>query len=69
VGSTIVKFFPGSFPVGSCCFSGKAEALSDLEQQGLIQSFEYPHELSWNVLRDYLKDQGTQQLHGTKDTI
>jgi hypothetical protein len=47
----------------------KQRPLSDLEQQGLIQSFEYPHELSWNVLRDYLKDQGTQQLHGTKDTI
>lgn len=43
--------------------------LSALEQQGMIQSFEYTHELSWNVLRDYLKDQGTQQLHGSKDTV
>lgn len=43
--------------------------LSELEQQGLIQSFEYTHELSWNVLRDYLKDQGEQQLHGLKDTV
>ena len=43
--------------------------LRELEQQGLIQSFEYTHELSWNVLRDYLKDQGTQQLHGAKDTV
>ena len=44
-------------------------SLSDLEQQGMIQSFEYTHELSWNVLRDYLKDQGTQQLYGSKDTV
>ena len=43
--------------------------LSALEQQGMIQSFEYTNELSWNVLRDYLKDQGTQQLHGSKDTV
>lgn len=43
--------------------------LSALEQQGMIQSFEYTHELSWNVLRDYLKDQGTQQLYGSKDTV
>ena len=43
--------------------------LSELEQQGMIQSFEYTHELSWNVLRDYLKDQGTQQLYGSKDTV
>ena len=43
--------------------------LSTLEQQGMIQSFEYTHELSWNVLRDYLKDQGTQQLYGSKDTV
>jgi nucleotidyltransferase substrate binding protein (TIGR01987 family) len=40
-----------------------------LEQQGMIQSFGYTHELGWNVLRDYLKDQGTQQLYGSKDTV
>ena len=43
--------------------------LSELEQLGIVHSFEYTHELSWNVLRDYLKDQGTQQLHGSKDTV
>nr|WP_319473699.1 nucleotidyltransferase substrate binding protein [uncultured Sphaerochaeta sp.] len=47
----------------------KQRPLSTLEQQGMIQSFEYTHELSWNVLRDYLKDQGTQQLYGSKDTV
>ena len=29
-------------------------ALSNLEQQGLIQGFEFTHELAWNVLKDYL---------------
>ena len=47
----------------------KQRPLSALEQQGMIQSFGYTHELGWNVLRDYLKDQGTQQLYGSKDTV
>jgi len=47
----------------------KQRPLSALEQQGMIQSFEYTHELGWNVLRDYLKDQGTQQLFGSKDKV
>ena len=32
--------------------------LSKLEQLGLIQSFEFTHELAWNVLKDYLEDKG-----------
>jgi hypothetical protein len=36
--------------------------LNELEEQGLIQSFEYTHELAWNLLRDYLRDQGTQDI-------
>ncbi len=43
--------------------------LSELEKQGMIQYFKYTHELSVNVLSDYLKDQGTQQLYGPKNTI
>ena len=29
--------------------------LSNLEQQGLIQAFEFTHELGWNVLKDFLE--------------
>lgn len=43
--------------------------LSKLEQQGLIQSFEFTHELAWNVLKDYLEDKGFTGLIGSKDTI
>jgi nucleotidyltransferase substrate binding protein (TIGR01987 family) len=32
--------------------------LTTLEQQGLIQGFEFTHELAWNVLKDYLEAQG-----------
>ena len=42
-------------------------ALSNLEQQGLIQSFEFTHELAWNVLKDYLDNQGITGLIGSKD--
>lgn len=43
--------------------------LSALEQQGMIQSFEFTHELSWKVLIDYLKDRGVAQLYGSKDAV
>jgi nucleotidyltransferase substrate binding protein (TIGR01987 family) len=40
--------------------------LSELEQQGLIQSFEFTHELAWNVLKDYLDYQGIQGVIGSR---
>ncbi len=43
--------------------------LSDLEKQGMIQAFEYTHELAWNTLKDFLKEKGaTEPLYGSKDT-
>lgn len=44
-----------------------ARELSDLEKQGLIQGFEFTHELAWNVLKDYLTEQGIVGLVGLKD--
>ncbi|OEU72404.1 MAG: nucleotidyltransferase [Desulfuromonadales bacterium C00003107] len=41
--------------------------LSRLEQQGLIQGFEFTHELAWNVLKDYLEEQGYVGLIGSKN--
>lgn len=41
--------------------------LSQLEKQGVIQAFEFTHELAWNVLKDYLRDQGNQNIKGSKD--
>lgn len=42
--------------------------LSDLEQQGLIQAFEFTHELAWKTLKDYLTATGsTARLHGSRD--
>ena len=36
--------------------------LTDLEKQGLIQAFEFTHELAWNLLKDYLIYQGANQI-------
>ena len=41
--------------------------LSDLEEQGLIQAFEFTHELAWNVMRDYFLYQGNDSIHGSRD--
>lgn len=43
--------------------------LSDLEQQGIIQGFEFTHELAWNVLKDYLEYEGIQGLMGSRSTV
>jgi nucleotidyltransferase substrate binding protein (TIGR01987 family) len=43
--------------------------LSDLERQGLIQAFEFTHELAWNVLKDYLEMEGIQGLVGSRSTV
>jgi len=43
--------------------------LSDLEQQGLIQGFEFTHELAWNVLKDYLEYEGISGLVGSRSTV
>ena len=45
----------------------KQRELSQLEKQGVIQAFEFTHELAWNVLKDYLQDQGNQAIKGSKD--
>jgi nucleotidyltransferase substrate binding protein (TIGR01987 family) len=42
--------------------------LSKLEEQGLIQAFEFTHELAWNTLKDFLEERGVQNLYGSKDT-
>lgn len=34
------------------------EELSDLEQEGIIQRFEYSYELAWKTMKDYLEENG-----------
>lgn len=42
--------------------------LSELEQQGLIQVFEFTHELAWKTLKDFLESRDVQPLYGSRDT-
>ena len=41
--------------------------LSELEEQGLIQAFEFTHELAWNVMKDYFNFQGNNTITGSRD--
>ncbi|MFO7825981.1 MAG: nucleotidyltransferase substrate binding protein [Cyclobacterium sp.] len=41
--------------------------LSQLEKQGLIQSFEYTHELAWLVMKDFFFYQGNPEIRGSRD--
>ena len=43
--------------------------LSELEKQGLIQAFEFTHELAWNVMKDYFFYQGNTNITGSRDAI
>jgi nucleotidyltransferase substrate binding protein (TIGR01987 family) len=43
--------------------------LSDLEKQGMIQGFEFTFELAWNVMKDYLEEQGITGIIGSKGAI
>lgn len=41
--------------------------LSELESQGLIQTFEFTHELAWNLMKDWLEFQGLTSMTGSRD--
>ncbi len=43
------------------------ETLEEIVKEGLIQSFEYTHELAWNVMKDYAKFQGNTNVGGSRD--
>lgn len=41
--------------------------LTRLEQRGLIQSFEFTHELAWKTLKDFLQYRGLSGVIGSRD--
>ena len=41
--------------------------LSELEKQGLIQRFEFTHELAWQVMKDFFFFQGNTNITGSRD--
>lgn len=47
-------------------------ALTELEKQGVIQSFEYNYELAWNVIKDFYEWQGSEGnlgVQGSRDAF
>ena len=47
----------------------KERPLSKLEEQGLIQAFEYNYELAWNVIKDFYESQAEIGIQGSRDAI
>ena len=43
--------------------------MKELVNEGLIQRFEYTHELAWNVMKDYETYQGYNEIRGSRDAI
>jgi len=41
--------------------------LDEMIKEGLIQRFEYTHELAWNVMKDYAAFQGNANVGGSRD--
>ena len=45
------------------------EAVKELLKEGLIQRFEYTHELAWKVMKDYAEYQGYTDVRGSRDAF
>jgi nucleotidyltransferase substrate binding protein (TIGR01987 family) len=44
-----------------------AGIIPDIIKEGLIQRFEYTHELAWNTMKDYADYQGNSSIGGSRD--
>lgn len=49
--------------------SNSSSDQSDLLAEGLIQRYEYTHELAWKVMKDYEEYQGITDIMGSRDAI
>jgi nucleotidyltransferase substrate binding protein (TIGR01987 family) len=48
--------------------SGDSETvLEEILKEGLVQRFEYTHELAWNIMKDYAEYQGNNSIGGSRD--
>lgn len=41
--------------------------MDEIIKEGLLQRFEYTHELAWNVMKDYATFQGNTDVGGSRD--
>lgn len=47
--------------------ASKLRALNDFERDGLVQRFEFTHELSWKLMKAYAEYQGYDGIGGSRD--
>ncbi|MBV1928424.1 MAG: nucleotidyltransferase substrate binding protein [Gammaproteobacteria bacterium] len=45
---------------------GDRAEVESIIKEGLIQRFEFTHELAWKVLKDYLEYEGHQNINGSR---
>jgi nucleotidyltransferase substrate binding protein (TIGR01987 family) len=43
-----------------------ADTKSDIIKEGIIQRFEFTHELAWKVMKDFLQYEGHQDITGSR---
>lgn len=48
---------------------GLGSEFDELLKEGLIQRFEYTHELAWKVMKDYAEYQGYTEIRGSRDAF
>lgn len=68
LGTTLPHFLRALAQLEKAVQLANQRPLTELEEQGLIQAFEYTHELAWNVLKDFLEAQGLGPLYGSRDS-
>ena len=47
--------------------ASKKRALNEVERDGLVQRFEFTHELSWKLMKAYAEYQGFDGIGGSRD--
>lgn len=47
----------------------RRRGLTELEKQGMIQAFEFTHELAWKTLKDFLESRGNEGIFGSRDAF
>ena len=47
--------------------ASKKRALNEFERDGLVQRFEFTHELSWKIMKAYAEYQGFDGIGGSRD--